>query len=51
MRREEIVAELFRLQDKKYAAMQTKLIPTVEADRIIGVRTPELRTFAEKLFP
>ena len=49
MSRDEIVAELFRLQDKKYAAFQAKLIPTVEADRIIGVRTPELRTFAKKL--
>ena len=43
------MAELFRLQDKKYAAFQAKLIPTVETDRIIGVRTPELRAFAKKL--
>ncbi len=50
MNRDEIVAELFRLQDKKYAAFQTKLIPTVEAERIIGVRTPELRSFANRLF-
>lgn len=47
---DEIVAELFRLQDKKYAAFQAKLIPTAEADRIIGVRTPELRALAKKLF-
>ena len=50
MNRDEIVAELFRLQDKEYAAFQVKLIPTTEVDRIIGVRTPELRTFAKKLF-
>ena len=49
MNRNEIVAELFRLQDKKYAAFQAKLIPTAEADKIIGVRTPELRTFVKKL--
>ena len=49
MNRDEIVAELFDLQDKKYAAFQAKIIPTVETDRIIGVRTPELRTFARKL--
>ena len=49
MNRDEIVVELFRLQDKKYAAFHAKLIPTVETDRIIGVRTPELRTFARKL--
>ena len=50
MNRDEIVAELFRLQDKKYAEMQTRIIPTVQPDRIIGVRTPELRTFAGKLY-
>ena len=50
MNRAEIAAELFRLQDKKYAAFQAKLIPTVEAERIIGVRTPELRRFAKELF-
>ena len=50
MTRDEIVAELFRLQDQKYGAFQAKLIPTVEADRIIGVRTPQLRAFAKKLF-
>ena len=49
MTRDEIVAELFRLQDKKYAAMQTKIIPTVAKERIIGVRTPELRAFAKVL--
>ena len=50
MTREEIVEELFRLQDKNYAVMQAKIIPTVEAERIIGVRTPALRTFAKELF-
>ncbi len=49
MNRDEIVEELFRLRDEKYAAMQVKIIPTVEPDRIIGVRTPELRVFAKEL--
>ena len=49
MNRQEILAELFRLQDKKYASFQAKLIPTIPADRIIGVRTPELRAFAKEL--
>ena len=49
MNRDEIVAELFRLQDKDYAQMQTKIIPTVASERIIGVRTPALRTFAKSL--
>ncbi|MBQ9664331.1 MAG: DNA alkylation repair protein [Oscillospiraceae bacterium] len=50
MTRDEIIAELFQLQDREYGALQTKIIPTVKADRIIGVRTPELRTFAKKLY-
>ena len=49
MKRNEIVAELFRLQDKEYARMQAKIIPTVSPDRIIGVRTPALRDFAKSL--
>ncbi len=49
MNRNEIVAELFRMRDKDYALMQAKIIPTVAADRIIGVRTPALRTFAKSL--
>lgn len=49
MNRDDILAELLRLQDMKYAAFQSKLIPTVETDRIIGVRTPELRALAKKL--
>ena len=50
MKRDEIVAELFRMQDKDYALMQVKILPTVAADRIIGVRTPALRTFAKSLY-
>ena len=49
MKRDEIVAELFRLQDKDYARMQTRIIPSVSPDRIIGVRTPALRDFAKRL--
>lgn len=49
MNRNDIVAELFRLQDKDYALMQAKIIPTVSQDRIIGVRTPALRDFAKRL--
>ena len=49
MNRNDIVAELFRLQDKDYALMQARIIPTVSQDRIIGVRTPALRDFAKRL--
>lgn len=41
--------ELFSLQDKKYGEFQSKLIPTVDPETVIGVRTPELRKFAKQL--
>jgi 3-methyladenine DNA glycosylase AlkD len=45
----EIQDELFRLQDEKYRDFQVKLMPTVELDTVIGVRTPELRKYAKQL--
>ena len=46
---EEIRKELFDMRDEKYGEFQAKLIPTVEADTIIGVRTPQLRKYAGQL--
>lgn len=43
-------AELFSMQDLKYRDFHSKLVPTVDKDRIIGVRTPELRKYAKALF-
>ena len=40
---------LFNKQDKKYQSFQYKLIPTVDANCIIGVRTPELRAVAKEM--
>ncbi len=45
----EIRERLFSMQDTKYRDFQAKLIPTVEADSVIGVRTPELRKYATEL--
>lgn len=45
----EIRKELFALQDTKYRDFQTRLIPTVDPDTVIGVRTPELRKYAKQL--
>ena len=47
--RDEIVKELFAQQDLKYRDLQVRTIPSVEADAIIGVRTPQLRSFAKEL--
>ena len=41
--------ELFKLQDVKYRDFQKKLIPTVDPESVIGVRTPELRKLAKQL--
>lgn len=49
MTNDEIKAKLFTLQDLKYRDFQSKLMPTVDKDTIIGVRTPELRKFAKEL--
>lgn len=45
----DIQAELFRLQDKGYRDFQSKLIPTVNPDTVIGVRTPALRQLAKEV--
>ena len=42
-----IEAELFALRDEGYTKMQVKTIPTVDPERIIGVRTPALRIMAK----
>jgi len=46
---DEIRNKLFTLQDKKYRDFQSKLIPIVAIDNVIGVRTPELRKYAKEL--
>lgn len=39
---------LFALQDEKYRAFQCKLMPTVDPETVIGVRTPDLRRLAKE---
>jgi len=50
MKEKEIVSELFRLRDPDYAQMQKRILSTVNEDRIIGVRTPQLRALAKTLY-
>ena len=45
----EIRKELKKLQDNGYREMQVTIISTLEADSIIGVRTPALRQLAKEL--
>jgi 3-methyladenine DNA glycosylase AlkD len=46
---EEIRKDLPEMRDEKYRDFQSKLIPTVSAETVIGVRTPELRKYAKLL--
>lgn len=44
----EIEKELFNLQDKEYQKFQLKLCPGI--NNIIGIRIPELRKYAKKIY-
>ena len=44
-----IQERLFALQDADYAAFQRPLMPAVEEEVFIGVRTPALRSLAKEL--
>ena len=46
---DEIRNELFKMQDIEYRDFNSKLIPTVKKEDMIGIRTPELRKYAKKL--
>ena len=46
---DEITERLYTMQDKKFGEFQSRLCPTLTADRFIGVRTPELRKYAKEL--
>ena len=45
----DITAQLFALQDKAYADFQSKLLPTVPRETVIGVRTPDLHKMAKQI--
>ena len=46
---EDIRNELYKLQDIKYRDFQSKLIPNIDPETVIGVRTPILRKLAKDL--
>ena len=46
---QEIQELLFQLRDEKYQKFQSSLIPTIEKETMIGVRTPYLKKEAKKL--
>ena len=46
MDKTKLYRELYDLQDLKYRDMQIKIIPTINPESVIGVRTPELKRMA-----
>ena len=46
--KEQMQKELFALQDLKYRDFHSKLLPGVDKEIIIGIRTPVLRKFAKE---
>ena len=42
----ELQRKLFELQDTEYRDFHSRLMPTIDKERIIGIRTPVLRKFA-----
>lgn len=46
---EYIESRLFELQDLEYKEFHSRLMPNVETERIIGVRTPNLRKLSKEL--
>lgn len=49
MNKNDLHKKLYSLKDLKYRNMQIKIIPTLDPESIIGVRTPELRTMAKEI--
>lgn len=45
---QQVQKELFAMQDEGYREFHSKLIPNVDPERIIGVRTPQLRSYARQ---
>lgn len=45
---QKVQERLFSMQDMEYKAFQSKLMPTIAPEKVIGVRTPELRKYAKE---
>ena len=46
----EIAQKLFSLQDLSYRQFSLPLIRTVSPEKVIGVRTPDLRKLAKEIY-
>ena len=50
MKKTDLYEKLKSCQDLKYRDMQIKIIPSVDPETIIGVRTPELKSMAKEIY-
>ena len=46
----EIQKKLFEMQDTAYRDFHSRLMPETDKEKVIGVRTPELRKYAKQLY-
>jgi len=46
----DIQKKLFEMQDLSYRDFHSRLMPETDKEKVIGVRTPELRKFAKQLY-
>ena len=49
MKQEKLLQHLRLVQDLNYRQMMVRLVPNIDPETILGVRTPELRTIAGQL--
>ncbi|MBE6648817.1 MAG: DNA alkylation repair protein [Ruminococcaceae bacterium] len=47
---DKILQDLLEFQDSKYKAFYMKLIPNIDPNKIIGIRTPLLKKYAKDIF-
>ena len=45
-----IIDELNKVKSEEYKEFQSKLVPNISKDIILGVKTPEMRSIAKKIF-
>ena len=45
-----LIAKLMEVKDCKYKEFQSKLVPNIDPDTILGIRTSEMRKIAKELF-
>ena len=46
---DKIINRLFKMQDLSYRDFHSRLMPDIDKETVIGVRTPELRKFAKEI--